>query len=117
MAMTTIYGIKNCDTMKKAFGWLEQNNISYDFHDYKKQGTPKEVIQQALSEHGWQNVINKRGTTWRNLPENVKSEITQESALDLAENNPSIVKRPLLIHKGQSYLGFKPEIYEGIFNA
>ena len=112
--MTTLYGIKNCDTMKKAFAWLDENNIDYVFHDYKKQGADEEILRQAISEHGWENVINRRGTTWRKLPDNIKETMDTEKAIPLALENPSIIKRPLLAHAGKTHLGFKPDQYEKI---
>jgi len=114
--MTTIYGIKNCDTMKKSLKWLEERDVDFTFHDYKKSGIDEGVITQALSEHGWENVINRRGTTWRKLPEDVQAAMNDENAIALAHENASIIKRPLLVHGGKTYLGFKPDIYGGIFN-
>ena len=113
--MTVIYGIKNCDTMKKAFAWLEDQSIEFDFHDYKKQGLDENVLKQALSEHGWEEVINRRGTTWRQLPDSVKETMNEAKAIEIANDNPSIVKRPLLLHKGKTTLGFKAESYGEIF--
>ena len=68
----TVYGIKNCDTMKKAFTWLDQHKIAYTFHDYKKSGADEAVLKKAIAEHGWENVINRKGTTWRALPEKTR---------------------------------------------
>ena len=113
--MAIIYGIKNCDTMKKAFKWLDENGIEYAFHDYKKQGVDEIILNQAIIEHGWETVINKRGTTWRNLPDKVKDTMDDTKAVTIAEENPSIIKRPLLVHQGKTYLGFKAEEYEKIF--
>ena len=111
----TLYGIKNCDTMKKTFQWLDAQNVAYEFHDYKKHGIDKNVVSQAINQHGWENVLNKRGTTWRNLEDGIKTNMDNIKALQVAEENPSIVKRPLLLYKNQTYLGFKQEIYEKIF--
>ncbi|MFK7839557.1 MAG: ArsC family reductase [Bdellovibrionales bacterium] len=115
--MTTIYGIKNCDTMKKAFVWLNGQTISYEFHDYKKQGVDEKILNQAINEHGWENVINKRGTTWRNLPDRVKETMDNTKAINIAHENSSIIKRPLLLHNGQTHLGFKSETYAEIFQG
>ena len=115
--MTAIYGIKNCDTMKKAFKWLNENNIDHTFHDYKKSGIDHSVIKQAISEHGWEAVINKRGTTWRKIPQSIQESMDEKKALDVANENPSIVKRPLLVQNGKTYLGFKAVQYKDIFNA
>lgn len=113
--MTTVYGIKSCDTMKKAFAWLDENGISYDFHDYKKQGADQTVLGQAIKEHGWETVINRRGTTWRKLPDDIKNAMDEDRAISTALENPSIIKRPLLTHNGHTYLGFKEEDYLKVF--
>jgi len=110
-----IYGIKNCDTMKKAFNWLDVHQIAYQFHDYKKEGIDKNITTQAIKEHGWDNVINRRGTTWRQLSDDVKNSMDETSALEIAQENPSILKRPLLLYKNTTYLGFKDETYQEIF--
>ncbi len=112
--MTTpkIYGIKNCDTMKKAFKWLEGNNVIYDFHDYKKQGVDEDVLSKAIKDHGWEKVINKRGTTWRKLPEDVKNTMDTKSAILHAQENPSLIKRPLLVDGKNSLLGFDENSYK-----
>jgi len=112
--MTTpkIYGIKNCDTMKKAFKWLESNNVIYDFHDYKKQGVDENVLSMAIKDHGWEKVINKRGTTWRKLPEDVKNAMDEKSAILHAQENPSLIKRPLLVDGKNSLLGFDENSYK-----
>ncbi len=115
MKMVTIYGIKNCDTMKKTFAWLEEHKITFMFHDYKKQGVDEAVLKEALKAHGWEEVLNRRGTTWRNPPDAVKNAMDQDTALTVALENPSIIKRPLLVYNAQSHLGFKPDVYEGIF--
>lgn len=115
MTKPTLYGIKNCDTMKKAFKWLEAHNIDYHFHDYKKEGVDEKILKQAINEHGWESVINKRGTTWRKLPQDIKDNMNDESAIYTAKDNASIIKRPLLVHEGSTYLGFKDELYTSIF--
>lgn len=117
--MTKIYGIKNCDTMKKAFQWLDENDVPYDFHDYKKIAPDEGVLKRAIKEHGWENVLNKRGTTWRQLPDDVKANMDTISAIAVAMENPSIIKRPLLDgapnKKDEIYLGFSPAVYQAIF--
>ena len=114
--MTQIYGIKNCDTMKKAIKWLEEQKINFTFHDYKKEGAKPDIIKKAITQHGWENVINRRGTTWRNLSESEKNTMDDNNALETAIQNPSIIKRPLLIHKDKIYLGFKAETFEQILS-
>ena len=113
--MTTIYGIKNCDTMKKAFRWLEGQGIAYEFVDYKKTEPNMAILKQAINDHGWETVINQRGTTWRQLDDATKSSMDADKAIPLALENPSILKRPLLLKDNQTHIGFKPDQYEGIF--
>ena len=112
----TIYGIKNCDTMKKAFRWLDENNIDHAFHDYKKDAFPEQIIKKAIKEHGWENVINRRGTTWRKLPDGVKNTMNEQSALAIAQENSSIIKRPLLTTENTVLLGFSADTYKTLFS-
>ncbi len=114
MALITLYGIKNCDTMKKAMQWLDKNGIEYSFHNYKKQGVDQAALEAAIAQHGWDTVINKRGTTWRQLPENVKSSMNAEKAVTAAIENPSLIKRPLLMIGAQTYIGFNEAQYKDI---
>lgn len=113
----TVYGIKNCDTMKKAFGWLSDNGVDYTFHDYKKEGADKTVLKRAIKQHGWENVLNRRGTTWRRLPDDVKNNMMETSAVAEAMKNPSLIKRPLIVcgDKGNDILlGFDPAVYADV---
>lgn len=112
---TTIYGINNCDTMKKAMKWLDERKIDYDFHNYKKSGVDLAVLKQAIDQHGWETVINRNGTTWRALPDDIKAGVSAEKAVALAQENPSILKRPMLERFGQIYIGFDPKVYNEIF--
>lgn len=112
MNSVNIFGIKNCDTMKKAFKWLEENNIPYEFHDYKKSGVPDDIIRKAIDALGWEKVINMRGTTWRTLPEDVRKSMDAEQALQIALQFPSVVKRPLFIANNSYYVGFTAEVRE-----
>ncbi len=102
----TVYGIRNCDTMKKAFTWLDKHKVAYVFHDYKKSGADEDVLKKAIAEHGWENVINRKGTTWRALPEKARDAMTEKTAIKAALDNPSLVKRPLVTHKKGVLLGF-----------
>lgn len=113
--MTKLYGIKNCDTMKKAFRWLDEQGVDYDFHDYKKQGIDANTIKEWLKQAPWDQLINRRGTTWRKLPEDQKENMDEALAIEVMQDNPSIIKRPVLMEKGNLYLGFKPEQYQEIF--
>lgn len=113
---TKIYGIKNCDTMKKAFKWLDAQGISYQFQDYKKEAPSQDLVAQWLEQLGWEQVINKRGTTWRKLDDNTKNTMNDTLAIEVILENPSIIKRPLLDHEGELHLGFKDTEYQAIFN-
>lgn len=114
MSVIKIYGIKNCDTMKKAFRWLDDHGISYDFHDYKKDGADINILEKAIAAHGWETVINRRGTTWRQLPDDVKESMDAGKALEVANESLSIIKRPLLLIGDKIHIGFSDESYEGI---
>lgn len=109
--MTTVYGIKNCDTMKKALRWLDEAGVEYRFHDYKKEGVPADQLDQWLETLGWEQVINRRGTTWRKLDESVRDNMDNQSARAVILDNPSIVKRPLLDTGSELVLGFKADDY------
>lgn len=97
MAKPFIYGIKNCDTMKKTFVWFDKNKIAYDFHDYKKEGADKDVLLRAIEKFGWEEAINRKGTSWRKLPEDVREKMTEKGAIKAALDNPSLIKRPIII--------------------
>ncbi|MCA1405667.1 ArsC family reductase [Ensifer sp. IC3342] len=113
----TIYGIKNCDTMKKARSWLEGHGVGYRFHDYKAEGIDRAHLQRWCDEFGWETVLNRSGTTFRNLPEADKQDMTAEKAVELMLKQPSIIKRPVLDADGKLLVGFKPELYEVRFGA
>lgn len=113
--MTTLYGIKNCDTIKKARSWLEQQQIPYQLIDYRVDGLTAEQLQTFAAHCGWQNLLNTRGTTYRQLPQSDKEDLTEQKALALMLAQPAMIKRPLLVHNGEHYLGFKPADYQHIF--
>jgi len=113
--MTTLYGIKNCDTIKKAKKWLEANNIEFTFHDFRKDGLNNKQLQQWIDELGWEVLLNKRGTTWRQLPENVKDNIDEKNALNVMLENPAIIKRPVLDLGSKRVVGFKEADYKQLF--
>lgn len=116
MSEIVIYGIKNCDTMKKALKYCDEKGVLYHFHDYKKESPDATILQKAITEHGWEQVINKRGTTWRKLPDDVKNNVTNENAVALAMENPSMIKRPLLLKGASIILGFSPDIYDALLD-
>lgn len=116
--MITMFGIKNCDTIKKARKWLEAEGIDYQFHDYKKEGVSTEMLNSWVKDVGWEALINKRGTTWRKLPEAVKESIDQASAIEIMLENTSIIKRPLLVDDANNILlGFKADDYQNFVNS
>ena len=111
----TMYGIKNCDTIKKARNWLESQGIAYTFHDYKASGIDAATVRQWVDEHGWEIVLNRAGTTFRALPEADKQGIDAEKAVALMVANPSMIKRPVLDLQDRRLIGFKPDIYAAAF--
>ena len=113
----TIYGIKNCDTMKKARTWLDGQGIAFDFHDYKAAGISQETLQRWCAALGWETVLNRAGTTFRALPDADKAGLDEGRAIALMLAQPSMIKRPLLDRDGAITAGFKPEVYERIFSA
>jgi arsenate reductase len=113
----TIYGIKNCDTMKKAFTWLDGHGVAYDFHDYKKAGVTTAQLALWCQVAGWEAVLNRAGTTFRKLDDADKKALTQDKAIALMIEQPSMIKRPVLDADGTFEIGFKPERYAALFGA
>ena len=109
----TIYGIKNCDTMKKARAWLDKAKVDYVFHDYKSAGIEKEKLEKWAKKAGWEVLLNKTGTTFKKLPDKDKEGLTEAKAIKLMLAQPSMIKRPVLeLAGGKLLVGFKPEQYE-----
>ena len=115
--MATLFGIPNCDTVKKARVWLDQLGVAYDFHDYKKAGVPRAELEQWVGEHGWETVLNRAGTTFRALPDADKADLDAEKAVALMLDRPSMIKRPVLDLGDRRIVGFKPKIYERVFDG
>ncbi len=116
MARTlTLYGIKNCDTMKKARAWLDAHGLAYVFHDYKTQGIDRAQLAAWCDELGWEVVLNRAGTTIRKLPDAEKENLTQAKAIALMLAQPSLIKRPVLDLGTRRVVGFKPDIYASTF--
>jgi arsenate reductase len=113
--MATIYGIKNCDTMKKARAWLDTHKVAYSFHDYKVSGIDKPILEGWTKKVGWEVLLNRAGTTFKKLPDADKDGITEKKALLLMLAQPSMIKRPVLDAKGKLTVGFKPEEYKKLF--
>jgi arsenate reductase (glutaredoxin) len=109
----SIYGIKNCDTMKKARAWLDQHGIAYGFHDYKTEGIERARLEQWCRDIGWETLLNRAGTTFRKLPDADRADLTEKKAVALMLAQPSMIKRPVLVlGRGKILVGFKPEVYE-----
>ncbi len=109
--MIIIYGIPNCDTMRKARRWLEDNGVEYEFHDYRKNGVPEQKLKSWVKQAGWEAVLNRRGTTWRKLDDSVRNGIDAASAIGIMLEQPSIIKRPVLESGRTLLIGFDPEKY------
>ncbi|MGR8934136.1 MAG: ArsC family reductase [Gammaproteobacteria bacterium] len=110
--MHILYGIKNCDTVKKARLWLEQQGIAYRFHDFRIDGLERMLLERFEAELGWEAMLNRRSTTWRQLPTEQQNGLSRDKALHLMQANPALIKRPILQCKEKFIIGFKPEIYQ-----
>ncbi len=109
--MITMYGIPNCDTVKKARTWLDQNGVAYVFHDYKKAGIDQARLETWVEDLGWETVLNRSGTTFRALPEAEKTGLDVDKAVALMLTQPSMIKRPMLDLGDRRIAGFKPDVY------
>ena len=108
----TIYGIKNCDTMKKARAWLDKHKVDYAFHDYKSKGIDEEKLETWAKKAGWETIINRAGLTFKKLPDRDKDGLSEKKAIALMLKQPSMIKRPVLeLGGGRLLVGFKPEEY------
>jgi len=113
---TLIYGIKNCDTIKKALKWLDSNNIAYTFHDYRGDGLDTALLNSLCELSDPQLMLNKRSTSFRALSDEQKANLDNDSLKSLFLVTPTLIKRPLLIHGGDAHLGFKPDQYQAVFS-
>ncbi len=113
----TIYGIKNCDTMKKARAWLDQHGVAYAFHDYKAAGIERGRLETWSRDVGWETLLNRAGTTFRALPDNDKDGLTEKKAIALMMAQPAMIKRPVLDLGGKLLVGFKPDQYAKAFGT
>jgi arsenate reductase (glutaredoxin) len=108
----TLYGIKNCDAMKKARAWLDANGVAYSFHDYKTQGIDRARLEGWARNVGWETLLNRAGTTFRKLPEADRIDLNESKAIALMLDQPSMIKRPVLDLDGRLIVGFKADQYE-----
>ena len=114
----TIYGIKNCDTMKKARAWLDKHGVAYGFHDYKTAGIDRDRLEQWEKKVGWETLLNRAGQTFRKLPDKDKQVGTASKAIALMLAQPSMIKRPVLdLGRGRLLVGFKPDLYKEALGA
>ena len=114
MEPVTLYGIRNCDTVKKARAWLEARGVEYRFHDYKVAGIDAAQLERWCGEVGWEVLLNRAGTTFRKLADSQKEKLNRQKALALMCSHPSVIKRPVVELKGRLVVGFKTELYESI---
>lgn len=114
--MTTLYGIKNCDTVKKAQKWLNNNNIDYTFYDLRIDGLTDDLLNSFVMSSNWQQLLNKRSTSYRNLPDEIKNNLTEENMFASVMEQPTLLKRPLLLVNQQLHIGFNDSTYHEIFN-
>jgi len=115
--MITLYGIPNCDTIRKARKWLTEHDQEYTFHDYRKDGVPKTALKNWCKQVGWETLLNRRGTTWRKLDDATKTSINQNRALTLMHEYPAMIKRPVLLDGKDLIVGFKADIYDEHFHG
>lgn len=118
--MTTVFGIKNCDSVKKARNWLSEHGLDYEFQDLRSESLDtnqlRQLIEQWIAQAGWEALLNRRGTTWRKLDKSIQDSTNSDNVTDLLIQHPAMIKRPILDHNGLITLGFKPELYQDIFN-
>jgi arsenate reductase len=113
----TVYGIKNCDTMKKARAWLDEHGVAYRFHDYKTEGIAVGTLSGWAKQVGWETLLNRAGTTFRKLADQDKAGLTEKKAIALMAAQPAMIKRPVIEAGGALLVGFKPEQYRKAFGA
>lgn len=113
----TLYGIPNCDIVKKTRNWLTETGVAYDFHDYKKLGIDESTLKRWADEVGWEKLLNKAGTTFKKLSDADKADIDEAKAIRLMVANPSMIKRPVVEGAGALLVGFKPDDYAAAFKG
>ena len=113
--MIIVYGIKNCDTVKKALKWLTEHSIEHKLHDYRVDGLDTQFLQRVEAQFGWENLVNKRSTTWRNLGEEVKNTVSKSTVLSVLAENLTLIKRPIILQDGKALIGYDEEEYDLAF--
>lgn len=113
--MVTIFGIKNCDTMKRARAWLDGRGVAYAFHDYRKDGVDPALLKDWVRRTGWETLLNRAGTTFRGLCDAEKQDLNAARAIALMTTHPAMIKRPVLVVEDQLIIGFKPDQYQALF--
>ena len=113
--MAILYGIGNCDTVRKARKWLTSHDIDYRFHDFRKDGLTARQLKHWATVVGWETLLNRRGQTWRNLPDKAKADLNAASALKLMQTEPTLIKRPVLEVQSRVHVGFKDTDYQDLF--
>lgn len=114
--MIKVYGIKNCDTVKKALKWLAEHGIEHQLHDYRSDGLSEDFLVKAEQQFGWDNLLNRRSTTWRNLDEQVKKMLEKPTALSVLTTYPTLIKRPIILQDDIALIGFNDKLYEQAFS-
>jgi arsenate reductase len=114
---TTLYGISNCDTVRKARRWLDAHKVEYCFHDVRKDGLDRKTLRSWIAKLGWENLLNRRGTTWRTLPEAVRDGINAQAAENIMLQHPASIRRPILAHHGDLVPGFREAEYRSLFGG
>ncbi|MBR9911022.1 MAG: ArsC family reductase [Gammaproteobacteria bacterium] len=113
--MTRLYGISNCDTVKKARNWLDSHSVDYQYCDFRKDGLSRADVIEWVTQLGWETLVNKRSTTWKTLDDATRQQITDASVVDLILAHPTLIKRPLLARDDLLKVGFKPAEYQSLF--
>jgi len=115
--MTVLYGIKNCDTVKKARRWLDDHGVAYRFHDFRADGLDDRRLARWTKQVGWETLLNRRGTTWRGMPETQRKKVADETSAVIAMlTHPALIKRPVLEINGKVHVGFKADEYASLLN-
>lgn len=114
--MLTVYGIRNCDTMRNARRWLDEHGIQYAFHDYKKLGIDETTLRTWIGRVGWESLLNRRGMMWRKVPEENRQAMNKETAIRLMRDTPSVIRRPVLVDGPRVHVGFSADAYGKLFD-